>query len=113
MNRLLSFIRPTFLGVAVVGVNATLPQYSLAADSSVSAPLCELLKTISPQVKSYDPAGARAQLVIAITEKFDEDTDTLTKAWNEIDLATKSQCPKEREELLKIVKTETLKDALQ
>jgi hypothetical protein len=61
---------------------------SLAADSTLGAPLCAVLKKLLPEVKSFKPEGARAQLVMAVAEKFDYDAGKLRKVKAEIDQAT-------------------------
>jgi hypothetical protein len=84
-----------------------------AADSAMATQLCDLVKKLVPEVRDYQPAGAKAQLVMALHEKYEDDLDTLRQARAEIDSATTASCPKDREALLAVLKTPTLKDGLQ
>ena len=72
--------------------------------------LCAVLKELIPEIKTYRSEGARAQVVIALAEKYEE--DELRKVWAQIDQATTASCPKERETMLGIVKTASLAEAL-
>jgi hypothetical protein len=42
-----------------------------AADSGLGAPLCDVIKKLLPEVRTYQPEGAQAQRVMAIADKFD------------------------------------------
>lgn len=83
-----------------------------AAETDLAAPLCEVLSDLPPEVRSYQPEGVRAQLVMAVTEKFDYDHATLRRVWNEIDAATSARCPRLRTELLQLLEMESLAAAL-
>ena len=72
--------------------------------------LCAVLKELIPEVKTYRPEGARAQLVMALAEKYE--TNELRQIWAKIDQATSASCSKERETMLGIVKTTSLAEAL-
>ncbi|MGC4097611.1 MAG: hypothetical protein QM706_10880 [Nitrospira sp.] len=80
-----------------------------AADS-LGPSLCAVLKELIPEVKTYQPAGAKAQLVMALAEKYE--TDQLHQIWPKIDQITSASCPKDRETMLGIVKTTSLAEAL-
>jgi hypothetical protein len=83
--------------------------HGYAADS-LGPSLCAVLKELIPEVKTYRPEGAKAQLVIALAEKYEN--DELRQVWAQIDQATSASCPKEREAMLGIVKTKSLAEAL-
>jgi hypothetical protein len=69
-----------------------------------------VLKELIPEVKTYRPEGAKAQLVMALAEKYE--TDQLRQVRAQIDQATSDICSKERETMLGIVKTMSLAEAL-
>jgi hypothetical protein len=89
-----------------------LPSRVGAADSALSAPLCAVLKKLLPEVRSFKPEGARAQLVMAVAEKFDYDAKTLRQVKAEIDQATTATCPKDREGMLGILRMKSLSEAV-
>jgi hypothetical protein len=82
-----------------------------AADAALGTELCDMLKKLLPEVRDYTAEGARAQLVMALAEDFED--DKLRQAWTQIDSATTASCPKDREAMLAVVKTATLAAALQ
>ena len=90
---------------------ASLPAH--AADPTLAAPICDTLKKLVPEVRTYKPEGARAQLVMALAEKFDYDGARLRRVKAEIDQVAIGSCPKEREAMLSIVKTKSLSEAVQ
>lgn len=83
-----------------------------AADPALAAPICDTLKKLVPEVRTYKPEGARAQLVMALAEKFEYDGAKLRRVKAEIDQVAAASCPKEREAMLSIVKTKTLSEAV-
>lgn len=83
-----------------------------AADTSLSAPLCAVLKKLLPQVKNYRPEGAQSQLVMEIAEAFEYDAAKLRQVKAGIDPATSAACPKDREAMLAILKTKSLAEAV-
>lgn len=85
---------------------------SRAADSNLGAPLCAVIKKLLPEVRTFKPEGARAQLVMAVGEKFDYDAAKLRLVKSEIDQATTASCPREREGLLEILKMKSLAEAV-
>jgi len=101
------------LSVALVAAVALLvPSRVGAADSALGAPLCAVLRKLLPEVKSFKPEGARAQLVMAVAEKFDYDAKTLRQVRTEIDQATMATCAKDREGMLGILKMKSLSEAV-
>ncbi|MCW5798474.1 MAG: hypothetical protein KIT40_08240 [Nitrospira sp.] len=96
-----------FSAIALLVLMFALPVY--AADP-LGPSLCGVLKELIPEVKTYLPAGAKAQLVMALAEKYE--TDQLHEVWAKIDQATSASCSKERETMLGIVKTKSLAEAL-
>jgi len=85
---------------------------AVCAQSSIGEDVCQIITTLLPEVRTYQPEGARAQLVMAVADKFDYDAATLRQVIAEVDSATTASCPKEREALLDILKMETLAEAL-
>lgn len=99
----------TALSIAVAVSALAFVPHVYAADS-LGTSLCAVLKELIPEVKTYRPEGARAQLVMALAEKYE--TDQLRQVRAQIDQATSASCPKERETMLGIVKTKSLAEAL-
>ena len=79
---------------------------------SVAAGVCPIMVKLLPEVRTYKPEGARAQLVMAVAEKFDYDAAKLRQVRAEVDAATTASCPKEREAMLGVLKMKTLAEAL-
>jgi hypothetical protein len=77
-----------------------------SADSSLGNSLCAVLKKLVPEVKTYKPGGAGAQLVMAVSEKFDYDAAKLRQVKAEVDKATTVSCPKDCEAMFGIPKDE-------
>jgi len=82
------------------------------ADPALAAPICDTLKKLVPEVRTYKPEGARAQLVMALAEKFDYDGAKLRRVKAEIDQAAMASCPKERDAMLAILRMKTLSEAV-
>lgn len=87
-----------------------LPAGATQAAETAGQSLCALLKDLIPQVRTYRPEGARAQLVMALAEKYEP--EQLRPLWRQIDQETMATCPKDREVMLGIVNTKSLADAL-
>jgi len=96
----------------LVAATVLLPAQVHAADSALGAPLCAVLKKLLPEVRAFKPEGARAQLVMAVAEKFDYDAKTLRQVRAEIDQATTAACPRDRERMLGILKMKSLSEAV-
>lgn len=97
------------LSIAVAVSVLVFTPHVYAADV-LSQSLCAVLKELIPEVKTYRPEGARAQLVMVLAEKYE--TDQLRQVRAQIDQATSASCPKERETMLGIVNTKSLAEAL-
>lgn len=83
-----------------------------AAAQALGPPVCTVIKNmLTAEFKGYEPAGAKAHLVITLASEF-EDNDVLHKIWEQIDALTTASCPQERAEVLAVTKTKTLGDAL-
>ena len=80
--------------------------------SQVGAAVCPILAQLLPEVRTYTPEGARAQLVMAVATQFDYDAATLRQVRAEVDAGTTASCPKEREAILGMLKMKTLAEAL-
>lgn len=105
-------IGKTLLVIAALSTPTLLPNFGEGADSSIGTTLCAVLKKLTPEVKTYKPEGARAQLVMAVAEKFDYDAVKLKQVKAEIDKVTTASCPKDREAMLGIVKMKSLAEAV-
>lgn len=81
------------------------------AKADYSEQVCPILKRILPEVKTYEPAGAKAQFVIAITEQV-ETNEQLIEFRAGADTNAMKNCPKEREEMLAVLKTKTLSEGM-
>lgn len=101
-----------FARASVAALLLSVMAASSAAESTLGAPLCAVLKKLLPEVKSFKPEGARAQLVMAIAEKFDYDAGKLRQVKAEIDQATTAACAKERQGMLGILKMSSLAEAV-
>jgi hypothetical protein len=88
------------------------PGTTRAADDTLAGPLCSVLKKLVPEVRTYRPEGAQAQLVIAVAEAFEYDAATLRQVKEEIDQATTARCPQDRTSMLTILKMKTLAEAV-
>ena len=106
-SRLVQLSRGTAVLIFLLGGNG-----SFAADATIGASACAVLKAVLPQVKGFKPEGARAQLVMAVGEKFDYDPNRLRTVRAEVDSATSASCPKEREAWLSILRMKSLREAL-
>ncbi len=78
------------------------------AEAGLASPICEILKKMIPEVKTYMPEGARAQLVMEVSEKLDYDPAKLRQFKADADKTAGAECPKERDEMLAIVKLKSL-----
>jgi len=88
------------------------PMGAHAADTALATPVCDTLKKLLPEVRTYKPEGARAQLVMALADKFEYDGAKLRRVKADIDQVATASCPKEREAMLQILKTKSLSDAV-
>ena len=83
-----------------------------AADSVFSTKLCGVLQKILPEVRTYRPEGAQAQLVMALAQTFDYDAIKLDQVRTEIDPVTSVSCPKDRDSMLAILQMQSLSEAV-
>ena len=97
--------------VAVIAL-AQLGAAPLAQAQSVAAGVCPILAKLVPEVRTFKPEGARAQLVMAVAEKFEYNAATLRRVKAEVDAATTASCPKDREAMLGFLKMKSLAEAL-
>lgn len=97
--------------IAVIAL-AQLGAIPLAQAQSVAAGVCPILAKLVPEVRTFKPEGARAQLVMAVAGRFEYDAATLRRVKAEVDAATTASCPKDREAMLGILKMKSLAEAL-
>jgi hypothetical protein len=107
-------LAPVSLSRLAVAAVLLLPAASglRAADSALGPPLCAVLKKVFPEVKTFKPEGARAQLVMAVAEKFDYDAVKLRQVRAEIDQATTASCARDREAMLGVLKMKSHAEAV-
>lgn len=98
------------LGLAACGPLLAAPGDS--AQAAIASALCPVIAKLLPEVRGYQPEGVRAQLVMAVAEKFDYDGPRLRQVTAEADAGTTASCPKDREALLGILQTRSLSEAL-
>jgi hypothetical protein len=110
-NKVTKFIRTSTALSSAVAVWVLMFAPHVYAADTLGPSLCAVLKELIPEVKIYPPESARAQLVIALAEKY-ETNNELRQVWAQIDQATSASCSKEREIMLGIVKTKSLAEAL-
>ena len=99
------------VSLATFGMAVLAVPFARAADPMGST-LCAVLKEVGPRVQTYQPEGARAQLVMGIADKYDADPTQLQQVQAQIDQLTTAECPNDREIMLGIVKMESLADAV-
>ena len=109
-NKIAKLIRISTALSGAVAVSVLVFAPHVYAADPLGPSLCAVLKELIPEVKTYRPEGARAQLVMALAEKYE--TDQLRQVRAKIDQATSASCSKERETMLGIVKTTSLAEAL-
>ena len=95
------------LGAVAVGART-----AHATDSDFAAKLCGILQKLLPEVRTYRPEGAQAQLVMALAREFDYDAAALGQVQTEIDPVTSASCPKDRDSMLTILKMKSLSEAV-
>ncbi len=111
-------LRPRLSPIFKLLVAATLPAIAITlmvppsarAEAGLSEPICQILKRMLPEMKSYQPENARAQFVIEISEKVDYDTKNFALFKAEADKAATANCPKEREDMLSVLKLKALSE---
>lgn len=96
----------------VVAATSLVAGFPTSAQTPLGPSLCAVLKKLVPEVRTFKPEGARAQLVMAVGEKFDYDATKLRQVKAEIDAATTAACPKEREAMLSVLKMKSLAEAV-
>jgi hypothetical protein len=84
----------------------------LAASINLPTKLCGVLKKVTPEVRNMSPAGARAQLVMAIAGEFDVNAAALQEVSEKIDVIASVSCSAERDILLSVVKMKLLQEAV-
>ena len=109
-NTIAKLIRTSAAFFSTIALSVLVFAPHVYAADPLGPSLCALLKELIPEVKTYQPAGAKAQLVMALAEKYE--TDQLHQVWPKIDQVTSASCSKERETMLGIVKTKSLAEAL-
>jgi hypothetical protein len=81
----------------VVALLALSPAVTRALDTAMGDSACAVLKAVLPKVKGFEPVPAKAQLVMAMADKFDYDGKKLKQLQVEVDASASAKCPKERD----------------
>ncbi len=96
----------------VVALLALSPDVTSALDTAMGESACSVLKTVLPKVKGFESVPAKAQLVIAMADKFDYDGKKLKQLQLEVDASASAKCPKERDAWLALLGSKSLEAAL-
>ena len=114
MNTPSIFRRRVLSGIGALGAIrlTVLVRAPAASADDVADGVCAVMVKLLPEVRGYQPEGARAQLVMAVAERYDYDPAKLRRLRAEVDKSTIAACPKEREAMLGVVKMTTLAEAL-
>jgi len=114
MGRQSIFRHRVLSGIGALGaIGLTLLGLAPAAlPDDVADGVCPVMVKLLPEVRGYQPEGARAQLVMAVAERFDYDPARLRRLRAEVDKSTIAACTTEREAMLGVVKMTTLAEAL-
>jgi len=78
----------------------------------LSPKLCKVLTELAPQAPQLSAIGTQAQLVMSIAAAFDSRADALQRVSAEIDAVATASCPTARDALLKVLKMQSLQDAV-
>ena len=85
---------------------------SPVSSADLSAKLCKVLNEIAPQAPQLAAIGTQAQLVMAIASAFDTNAAALRQVTSEIDIVAAASCPASRDALLKVLKMNSLQEAV-
>ena len=101
----------------VVGSKASSPMASAGASAKASVTdmpvkLCKVVNELAPQASQLSAIGTQAQLVMSIANAFDANAEALRQVVSEIDIVTTASCPASREALLKVLKMNSLQEAV-
>lgn len=79
---------------------------------AMSEKLCKVLNEIAPQAPQLAAVGTQAQLVMSIASAFDANAEALRQVADEIDTVAAASCPSARDALLKVLKMQSLQEAV-
>lgn len=85
---------------------------SPVSSADLPAKLCKVLNEIAPQAPQLAAIGTQAQLVMAIASAFDTNAAALRQVTSEIDIVAAASCPASRDALLKVLKMNSLQEAV-
>ena len=74
--------------------------------------LCKVLKELAPKAPQSSAIGTQAQLVMSIASAFDTNAAALQRVSAEIDVVATASCPTARDALLKVLKMQSLQEAV-
>ena len=84
----------------------------LKGQRGVSEKLCTVLNELAPQAPRLSVIGTQAQLVMAIASAFDANAEALRQVTSDIDTVAAASCPAARDALLKVLKMNSLQEAV-
>ncbi|MBC7708612.1 MAG: hypothetical protein H7203_01010 [Rhizobacter sp.] len=74
--------------------------------------LCKVLNELAPQAPQLTAVGTQAQLAMSIASAFDVNAVALQQVADEIDIVAAASCPAARDALLKVLKMQSLQQAV-
>lgn len=77
-----------------------------------AAKICKVLNELAPQAPSLSAIGTQAQLVMAMASAFDANPEALRIVSAEIDAVAIASCAAARDALLKVLKMNSLREAV-
>jgi hypothetical protein len=94
---------------------AAIPNASAQSKPAVAdmpAKLCKVINELAPQAPQLSAIGTQAQLVMAVASAFDANPEALRQVTSDIDTVAIASCPASREALLKVLKMNSLQEAV-
>ena len=76
------------------------------------AKICKVLNELAPHAPQLSAIGTQAQLVMLIASEFDANATALRQVTSEIDAIATASCPTARDALLKVLKMNSLQEAV-
>lgn len=94
---------------------ASNPKSSASAkptSDDMAVKLCKVLNELAPMSPQLSALGTQAQLVMSIASAFDTNAAALQRVSAEIDVVATASCPTARDALLKVLKMQSLQEAV-
>ncbi len=94
------------------GANPDPKAVSNPLTDDLSPTLCKILNELAAEAPKLNAVGTQAQLVISIAAAFNSRADALQRVSAEIDAVTTAACPTSRDAVLKVLKMQSLREAV-